>query len=275
MRVQDFDPNWIRLVTRGGDVDTAVAFLFGLIKLFCRADYYKVLQGSEDDCLWLEEVKIDNRRLQKVMSGSQPVATMDDVFVLFGVMLCNVNLRGRHHLRPRLVPGPGPNEANSRVCLRTVANSTDEGGETSTPGKRHTRLFRAKRSRGNPGAPGIISRQRPGNPPCPETLVTQALRQEPGSNPANVVPREDVICIAAALKTTDVGRSMPPAMTTQKVFVFPSLGQFNATWIRLVTRSIDPVTAVPCLLGFIDLMCGDDFEKVGDLFCHLCDREIG
>ncbi|XP_075744091.1 uncharacterized protein LOC142802895 [Rhipicephalus microplus] len=98
----------------------------------------------------------------------------------------------------------------------------------------------------------------------PNILLTQALRLEPGSNPANVVPREDVFCIAATLKTTDVGRSTPPAMTTQKVFVFPSLGQFNATWIRLVTRSMDPVTAVPCLLGFIDLMCGDDFKKVLD-----------
>ncbi|KAH7964610.1 hypothetical protein HPB51_027153 [Rhipicephalus microplus] len=91
LREQDFHPNWIRLVTRSGDVDTAAAFLLGFIKLFCRDDYYKVLQGSAEDGLWLEALKIDSLNLSNVMSGSEPVATMDDVFVLIGVMLCNVN----------------------------------------------------------------------------------------------------------------------------------------------------------------------------------------
>ncbi|KAL3204863.1 hypothetical protein MRX96_041144 [Rhipicephalus microplus] len=91
LREQDFHPNWIRLVTRSGDVDTAAAFLFGFIKLFCRDDYYKVLQGSAEDGLWLEALKIDSLNLSNVMSGSEPVATMDDVFLLIGVMLCNVN----------------------------------------------------------------------------------------------------------------------------------------------------------------------------------------
>ncbi|KAH7964609.1 hypothetical protein HPB51_027152 [Rhipicephalus microplus] len=57
---------------------------------------------------------------------------------------------------------------------------------------------------------------------------------------------------------------MPTAKTTQKMFEFPPVGQFDPTWICLVTRSMHPVTAVPCLLGFIGLVCGDDFEKVLD-----------
>ncbi|KAH7976756.1 hypothetical protein HPB52_019036 [Rhipicephalus sanguineus] len=72
-RMGDFDPNWIRLLIRGGNLDTTVACLLGFIKFFCKADYYK---------------------LRNTMSGSGCAATMDDVYVLFGVLLCNVNADG-------------------------------------------------------------------------------------------------------------------------------------------------------------------------------------
>ncbi|KAH8022267.1 hypothetical protein HPB51_023154 [Rhipicephalus microplus] len=94
-RWQDFDPNCIRLVTRAGDRVTAVACLIGFIKRFCGAQYYKVLEGSDEDGLWLEPVKIDRRVLSQQpwirMTGPEPPATMDDVYVLFGVLLCNLH----------------------------------------------------------------------------------------------------------------------------------------------------------------------------------------
>ncbi|KAH7947565.1 hypothetical protein HPB52_013371 [Rhipicephalus sanguineus] len=55
-RKRDFDPNWIRLVTKGVHLDRALACLLGFIKLFCRPDDSKVLQGSDADCLQLEEI---------------------------------------------------------------------------------------------------------------------------------------------------------------------------------------------------------------------------
>ncbi|KAH7984955.1 hypothetical protein HPB52_024419 [Rhipicephalus sanguineus] len=87
-------PGW-RWVARGGNLDTAVACLLDFIKFFCTANYYKVLQGSDEDCLWLDEWNFDrvvvDRQLRNTLSVSGPAATMDDVYVLFGVLLCNVN----------------------------------------------------------------------------------------------------------------------------------------------------------------------------------------
>ncbi|KAL3197793.1 hypothetical protein MRX96_044723 [Rhipicephalus microplus] len=94
-RWQDFDPNCIRLVTRAGDRVTAVACLIGFIKRFCGAQYYKVLEGSDEDGLWLEQVKIDRTVLSQQpwirMTDPEPTSTMDDVYVLFGVLLCNLH----------------------------------------------------------------------------------------------------------------------------------------------------------------------------------------
>lgn len=95
--------------------------------------------------------------------------------------------------------------------------------------------------------------------------VAKKRRQEPGFHPTVDVSHEDVTSVATTTLTTpDAGRSMPTAKTTQKMFEFPPVWQFDPTWICLVTRSMHPVTAVPCLLGFIGLVCGDDFEKVLD-----------
>ncbi|KAH7990009.1 hypothetical protein HPB51_026499 [Rhipicephalus microplus] len=94
-RWQDFDPNCIRLVTRAGDRVTAVACLIGFIKRFCGVQYYKVLEGSDEDGLWLEPVKIDRMVLSQQpwirMTEPEPTSTMDDVYVLFGVLLCNLH----------------------------------------------------------------------------------------------------------------------------------------------------------------------------------------
>ncbi|KAL3204858.1 hypothetical protein MRX96_041139 [Rhipicephalus microplus] len=265
MRVQDFNPNWIRLVTRGGDVDTAVAFLFGLIKLFCRADYYKVLQGSEDDCLWLEEVKIDNRRLQKVMSGSQPVATMDDVFVLFGVMLCNVNSEegtiydhGWFRDRGKMWP-----------CTIAQIVCTISAGRFKGP---------MKRIQGYVCAQWQTAEMR-GTKPQPLQSVTpdpSALKEaEETPRPRNH--------LSLALREIRHAQHSSDASTATRTRIQPcqcrttrrrhlhscdaedhGRRQIHASRNDHSKEVSDPVTAVPCLLGFIDLMCGDDFEKVLD-----------
>ncbi|KAL1468900.1 hypothetical protein MTO96_041179, partial [Rhipicephalus appendiculatus] len=54
---------------------------------------------------------------------------------------------------------------------------------------------------------------------------------------------------------------MPSMMASQKVFVFPRLTEFDPNWIRLITGSRDTDTAVACLLGFVELVCGADFDK--------------
>ncbi|KAH7947917.1 hypothetical protein HPB52_016812 [Rhipicephalus sanguineus] len=46
------------------------------------------------------------------------------------------------------------------------------------------------------------------------------------------------------------------------MFVFPPPGEFDTNCIRLVLRSCDPETAVACLLGFIKMVRGSDFQKV-------------
>ncbi|KAH8020339.1 hypothetical protein HPB51_000789 [Rhipicephalus microplus] len=56
---------------------------------------HKVLEGSDEDGLWLEPVKINRMVLSQQpwigMTGPEPPATMDDVYVLFGVLLCNLH----------------------------------------------------------------------------------------------------------------------------------------------------------------------------------------
>ncbi|KAL1484625.1 hypothetical protein MTO96_032490 [Rhipicephalus appendiculatus] len=49
-------------------------------------------------------------------------------------------------------------------------------------------------------------------------------------------------------------------MASQKVFVFPRLSEFDPNRIPLIMRSRDPEIAVSWLLGFVDLVCGADFE---------------
>ncbi|KAL3197389.1 hypothetical protein MRX96_014709 [Rhipicephalus microplus] len=66
---EKFDPNYVRLVTRGRDPATAVACLLGFFKLVCE-DGYKELRALSDD--------------------SEPRATMDDFYVLLGVLLRNL-----------------------------------------------------------------------------------------------------------------------------------------------------------------------------------------
>ncbi|KAH7984972.1 hypothetical protein HPB51_026890 [Rhipicephalus microplus] len=54
-----------------------------------------VLEGSDEDGLWLEQVKIDRTVLSQQpwirMTDPEPTSTMDDVYVLFGVLLCNLH----------------------------------------------------------------------------------------------------------------------------------------------------------------------------------------
>ncbi|XP_075744471.1 uncharacterized protein LOC142803244 [Rhipicephalus microplus] len=92
---KDSDPYLVRLVTTGGDPEAPVACLISFIKRFCGADYYKALQDSDEDDLWLEQVAIDSmvgsRDLHIGMAGSERAATIDDEYVLFGVLLCNLN----------------------------------------------------------------------------------------------------------------------------------------------------------------------------------------
>ncbi|KAL3215097.1 hypothetical protein MRX96_034241 [Rhipicephalus microplus] len=96
---KDSDPYLVRLVTTGGDSDAPVACLISFIKRFCGADYYKALQDSDEDDLWLEQVAIDSmvgsRDLHIGMAGSERAATIDDEYVLFGVLLCNLNSKTR------------------------------------------------------------------------------------------------------------------------------------------------------------------------------------
>ncbi|KAL1436517.1 hypothetical protein MTO96_049616 [Rhipicephalus appendiculatus] len=306
--IPDFDPNWIRLVTRGGDLDTAVPCLFGFIKLFCRAGYYKVLQGSDADCLWLDEVKIDGkvvrRHLRHLMTGSEPDATMDDFYVLFGVLLCNVNsekgtnfnqqwFQNRVNDLVALFPDVSepppvplysesqaealsalgqqwPNTAAHIVCI--IVEGIFQGPmktlqEYVCAQWRIAEMLGAEQRplESTTSEPPVLQQpeesSRPSNqePAVPNTPVAQ----EPRSYPAVDAPHEDVTSIATAKpQTWHVGRSMPTATATQQVFIFPPQGEFDPNWIRLLTRSIDPETAVPCLLGFIELVCGADFQKV-------------
>ncbi|KAH8021070.1 hypothetical protein HPB51_012354 [Rhipicephalus microplus] len=56
---------------------------------------HQVLEGSDEDGLWLEPVKIDRMVLSQQpwirMTEPEPTATMDDVYVLFCVLLCNLH----------------------------------------------------------------------------------------------------------------------------------------------------------------------------------------
>ncbi|KAH7956164.1 hypothetical protein HPB52_006596 [Rhipicephalus sanguineus] len=313
-RMRDFDPNWIRLVSNGGDLDTPVACLLGFIKLFCRADYFKVLQGSDADCLWLEEVKINSavvrRKLRNVMTGSEPVATMHDVYVLFGVLLCNVNSKeGTIHdqywfqnrvnelveLFPAVSEQPqvslyNESQADALSALgeqwpHTAANivCTIVEGRFQGPMKRLQEYVCTQWSiaemigvvpqplQSATSEPPVLQQSvnisRPSNPllsAAQELAISDTpVMQETRSNPAVQGQRRGATSIAPTmLQLWDASRSMPTVMATQKVFVFPPQGEFDPKWIRLLTKSRDPDTAVACLLGFIELVCGADFQKV-------------
>ncbi|KAL1483132.1 hypothetical protein MTO96_002202 [Rhipicephalus appendiculatus] len=94
---QQFDPNCVRLVTRGRDPATAVACLLGFFKLVCEDGYEQVSQWSAPahvDGVWLDEVHVSGafvrRQLRALNADSEPAATMDDFYVLLGVLLCNL-----------------------------------------------------------------------------------------------------------------------------------------------------------------------------------------
>ncbi|KAL1416493.1 hypothetical protein MTO96_027958 [Rhipicephalus appendiculatus] len=83
----------------------------------------------------------------------------------------------------------------------------------------------------------------------PNTPVAEEPRQELRSNPAVGGPGEDVT-------------SMPTTIATQNMFVLPSQGEFDPNCTRLLTWSKGSENAVPCLLGFMELVGGADFQKV-------------
>ncbi|KAL1415047.1 hypothetical protein MTO96_006995 [Rhipicephalus appendiculatus] len=92
--LKQFDPNCIRLVTRGRDPDTTVACFLGFLKLVCEHDYEKVLRASHEDGVCLEEVQVNSafvrQHLCELMTTAEPDATMDDFYLLLSVMLCNL-----------------------------------------------------------------------------------------------------------------------------------------------------------------------------------------
>ncbi|KAH7942686.1 hypothetical protein HPB51_028633 [Rhipicephalus microplus] len=111
---EQFDPNCVRLVTRSRDAATAVAYLLGFFKLVsedgyeqvndgvthlsCRSGpedcFSKVVRASDVDGVWLDEVRVSGafvrRQLRALRADSEPRATMDDLYVLLGVLLCNL-----------------------------------------------------------------------------------------------------------------------------------------------------------------------------------------
>ncbi|KAL1483135.1 hypothetical protein MTO96_002205 [Rhipicephalus appendiculatus] len=91
---QQFDPNCVRLVTRGRDPATAVACLLGFFKLVCEDGYEQVVRANDVDGVWLDEVHVSGafvrRQLRALSADSEPAATMDDFYVLLSVMLCNL-----------------------------------------------------------------------------------------------------------------------------------------------------------------------------------------
>nr|XP_037290909.1 uncharacterized protein LOC119186373 [Rhipicephalus microplus] len=94
---EQFDPNYVRLVTRGRDPATAVACLLGFFKLVCEEGYKVMLRASCFDGNWLDEVDVGHvsgasvrRQLRALSDDSEPAATMDDFHVLLGVLLRNL-----------------------------------------------------------------------------------------------------------------------------------------------------------------------------------------
>ncbi|KAH8037034.1 hypothetical protein HPB51_008458 [Rhipicephalus microplus] len=91
---EQFDPNCVRLVTRSRDPATAVAYMLGFFKLVCEDGYEQVFRASDVDGVWLDEVRVSGafvrRQLRALGADSEPRATMDDLYVLLGVLLCNM-----------------------------------------------------------------------------------------------------------------------------------------------------------------------------------------
>nr|XP_037286250.1 uncharacterized protein LOC119179286 [Rhipicephalus microplus] len=91
---QLFDPNCVRLVTRGRDPATAVACMLGFFKLVCEDGYKQMVRASEVDDVWLNDVHVSGvfvrRELRSLFADSEPTATMDDFYVLLSVLLCNL-----------------------------------------------------------------------------------------------------------------------------------------------------------------------------------------
>ncbi|KAH6923569.1 hypothetical protein HPB50_002391 [Hyalomma asiaticum] len=102
-RLRDFDPSCVRLVTRRREPSKFVAYFLGFLRLVFGASYQEILHASDQDEVWLEEKRRSpaavQEDLRQVVSDQEPPATMDDFYLLLGVMLCNL-------ARPR---GSNPN----------------------------------------------------------------------------------------------------------------------------------------------------------------------
>ncbi|XP_064480051.1 uncharacterized protein LOC135393574 [Ornithodoros turicata] len=90
-----FSPECVRLVTDTEDGSAAVACLLGFFKLVAPQGYLQVLQACDRDGLWLDEVAVTEEFLDRELaclelapSYIQP--NMDDFYLLFTVMLCNL-----------------------------------------------------------------------------------------------------------------------------------------------------------------------------------------
>ncbi|KAM7297591.1 hypothetical protein ISCGN_022742 [Ixodes scapularis] len=91
------EPSCVRLVTDSADASTAVACLLGFFRAVCRDGYRLVLEASEREGVWLVEVPVGPEYLRRKLrslrpSGGEPDSspTMDDFYLLLGVMLCNL-----------------------------------------------------------------------------------------------------------------------------------------------------------------------------------------
>ncbi|KAL1482924.1 hypothetical protein MTO96_033473 [Rhipicephalus appendiculatus] len=93
-RLSEFDPNRIHLIMRSHDPEIAVSWLLGFVDLVCGADF-EVLNSADKDGVRLQEVKEVSvegcQQLPDQTTDSEPAATMDDFYVLLGIMLCNLS----------------------------------------------------------------------------------------------------------------------------------------------------------------------------------------
>ncbi|CAN8029779.1 unnamed protein product [Ixodes persulcatus] len=91
------EPSCVRLVTDSADASSAVACLLGFFRVVCRDGYRLVLEASEREGVWLVEVPVGPEYLRRKLRSLRPSGgeldsspTMDDFYLLLGVMLCNL-----------------------------------------------------------------------------------------------------------------------------------------------------------------------------------------
>ncbi|KAL3197394.1 hypothetical protein MRX96_014714 [Rhipicephalus microplus] len=111
---EQFDPNYVRLVTRGRDPATAVACLLGFFKLVCEDGYKVVLRASCLDGNWLDEVDVGRvsgapvrRQLRALSDDSEPADTVDDFIRAPGCAAAQPGVRARPPAGSLLVPDAG------------------------------------------------------------------------------------------------------------------------------------------------------------------------